>query len=300
MTSDAKIGLLLGLVFIFVIAFIINGLPNLRGKPNNNELTTNMVNVRENSLGLAQKERNAQEALSGTQTQQKLAIDINELALSPTQDDGQVRMTMPLPGNTSGAARPSTMGGGGIEPNMAAEPVGPVPSDERQLPGSKLAAGFAKPETQKTYTVRKGDVLSEIAKKVYGPVEGKKQENIDRIFQANRNQLKSPAKILVGQKLVIPPLTTTGKVDKSKPTDVLTGPAFERVESVGEKHVEPSAKEPAQTRWYVVQDGDNLWKIAASQLGNGTRYSEIAKLNGDVLKNESDLPIGMRLRLPSQ
>ena len=30
MTSDAKIGLLLGLVFIFVIAFVINGLPNLR------------------------------------------------------------------------------------------------------------------------------------------------------------------------------------------------------------------------------------------------------------------------------
>ena len=30
MTSDAKIGLLLGLVFIFVIAFIINGLPNLK------------------------------------------------------------------------------------------------------------------------------------------------------------------------------------------------------------------------------------------------------------------------------
>ena len=30
MTSDAKIGLLLGLVFIFVIAFVINGLPSLR------------------------------------------------------------------------------------------------------------------------------------------------------------------------------------------------------------------------------------------------------------------------------
>ena len=29
MTSDAKIGLLLGLVFIFVIAFVINGLPSL-------------------------------------------------------------------------------------------------------------------------------------------------------------------------------------------------------------------------------------------------------------------------------
>ena len=30
MTSDAKIGLLLGLIFIFVIAFVINGLPSLR------------------------------------------------------------------------------------------------------------------------------------------------------------------------------------------------------------------------------------------------------------------------------
>lgn len=33
MTSDAKIGLLLGLVFIFVIAFIINGLPNFGSHP---------------------------------------------------------------------------------------------------------------------------------------------------------------------------------------------------------------------------------------------------------------------------
>ena len=40
MTSDAKVGLLLGLFFIFVIAFIINGLPRFRGETNTNELTT--------------------------------------------------------------------------------------------------------------------------------------------------------------------------------------------------------------------------------------------------------------------
>jgi hypothetical protein len=40
MTSDAKVGLLLGLFFIFVIAFIINGLPRFRSDTNSNELTT--------------------------------------------------------------------------------------------------------------------------------------------------------------------------------------------------------------------------------------------------------------------
>ncbi|MGA2094604.1 MAG: hypothetical protein ABSH16_14575 [Sedimentisphaerales bacterium] len=39
MTSDAKIGLLLGLVFIFVIAFIINGLPGFHHKDDGNKLT---------------------------------------------------------------------------------------------------------------------------------------------------------------------------------------------------------------------------------------------------------------------
>ena len=44
MTSDAKIGLLLGLVFIFIIAFVINGVPNFYSDKNNNELTTTMFN----------------------------------------------------------------------------------------------------------------------------------------------------------------------------------------------------------------------------------------------------------------
>ena len=37
MTSDAKIGLLLGLVFIFIIAFVINGLPRFRNATDSNE-----------------------------------------------------------------------------------------------------------------------------------------------------------------------------------------------------------------------------------------------------------------------
>ena len=62
MTSDAKIGLLLGLVFIFVIAFVINGLPFFRNAASNsNELTTNMVSSTDSSLGIGPRTRDLRE-----------------------------------------------------------------------------------------------------------------------------------------------------------------------------------------------------------------------------------------------
>ena len=33
-------------------------------------------------------------------------------------------------------------------------------------------------------------------------------------------------------------------------------------------------------REYTVKKGDSLWKIACTQLGSGSRYTEIMKLNG--------------------
>ena len=60
MTSDAKIGLLLGLVFIFIIAFIINVLPNFHKHKDSNELTTNIVSInKDSSAGIGAKERQA-------------------------------------------------------------------------------------------------------------------------------------------------------------------------------------------------------------------------------------------------
>ena len=52
---------------------------------------------------------------------------------------------------------------------------------------------------EKTYTVQKGDTLSEIAKQFYG------NGNLYmKIFEANRDQLKDPDKIQIGQVLKIP------------------------------------------------------------------------------------------------
>jgi LysM repeat protein len=61
------------------------------------------------------------------------------------------------------------------------------------------AAAPAAPPPPQTYTVQKGDTLSEIAQKFYG-----KASDYKRIFEANRDQLSDPDKIRVGQVLKVP------------------------------------------------------------------------------------------------
>ena len=53
---------------------------------------------------------------------------------------------------------------------------------------------------EQTYTVVKGDTLSKIAKEFYGNANA-----YMKIFDANRDQLKDPDKIQIGQVLRIPP-----------------------------------------------------------------------------------------------
>lgn len=48
-----------------------------------------------------------------------------------------------------------------------------------------------------------------------------------------------------------------------------------------------------QNRTYVVKKGDSYWKIAAQQLGKGSRYPEIQKLNGNKA-----LYAGMKILIP--
>jgi nucleoid-associated protein YgaU len=61
------------------------------------------------------------------------------------------------------------------------------------------APAAAAPAAARTYTVKKGDTLSEIAKELYG-----KAGEYRRIFEANRDQLSDPDKIRPGQVLKIP------------------------------------------------------------------------------------------------
>lgn len=289
MGSDAKIGLLLGLVFIFIIAFIINGLPKFRSGANNNELTTNMVSYTNEPPGIADKERKAQQALDLTPLNKP---PTNEVP-APLAQNPDIRAIIPVPQDISETKEPNAI----IEIGPKTDPLAPAtPTAQKTIVAEPKQVQSAWP---KTYVVQQNDNLADVAKKFYGPEQGNKAASVTRIFEANRNILKSPHEIYVGQKLVIPAPPALAS-SQSKPAGVLSGSMFERVESIGRKQLSAGGSTAEPGRWYVVKDGDSLWKIAAEQLGNGSRYREISKLNPSITSAEDNLDVGTRLRLPSR
>lgn len=317
MTSDAKIGLLLGLVFIFVIAFIINGLPGFNQKDDGNRLTTNMVGLESNPSGLGANERKILE-----QSEQPAAAYAPPAQEAAGQAD--VRYTTALPQGQQPPADYTPAGPGTEVINPAsptlteavAAPVAPAVSVEpavqtpvKTAPAAKPLPVATKPQPARTvaantYVVQDGDSLSSIAKKVYGEEQGNKFTSINAIFEANRKTLASIDSLQVGQKLTMPVLTSQAA---PAPSNVLSGSDFKKVDAVGSRHlpagttatVKPAAAAKPENI-YVVKEGDSLWRIAADRLGDGNRYREIVRLNSSILTSEDDLQTGMQLKLPAK
>ncbi|MBN1360909.1 MAG: LysM peptidoglycan-binding domain-containing protein [Sedimentisphaerales bacterium] len=335
MTSDAKIGLLLGLVFIFVIAFIINGLPNFGSRAQDADAAP-ATTFESDNLGLADQAQNAQERLdwealldqSETDEEpvlatEQLPVPAQELTVQEpesTVPDGTVdvrsvyaldnlvnrvsRTVEDVVRELSEASQAVTMQRQTQEPVPVIDPPKPKPTETARTSGpSQIPPATNNSPVRKTlmrtYVVQDGDVLATVAKKMYGPVEGNRLVNIRRIYQANALVLNSPDEIYVGQTLVIPPLPEA-KPSADRPNPTLSEPMFERVQEVGRRNLVDMREPKPEGRWYVVVEGDSLWKIASTQLGSGARCDEIAKMNTDILKNKDTLDIGMRLRLPSK
>ena len=286
MTSDAKVGLLLGLVFIFIIAFIINGLPRFHSNTNNND----WVSQQDESPGIADRERKAQEVFIWTKQAKKELVDEVQ---RPSENEEDIRFKMPLPARPSVLKKDESI-------MKTIGPAAPAPTANEKTKAGKPKS--AKPALPKTYVVTEGDNLAVIAQKFYGAVEGNIKMNVMRIFRANRERLESPDEIHVGQELTIPPLPTLTP-DKDKIGSTLSGTIFEKVESIGKRWLSanrPKAGKAKQSRQYVVREGNSLWQIAAERLGDPNRYKEISKLNANILDDENTLTVGMRLRMPAQ
>ena len=306
MTSDAKIGLLLGLVFIFIIAFVINGLPGLHQKDDSNKLTTNMVGLESNPSGIGANERRVQMALD--QPAAGVAGGVQSPEITPGATVTPLPQGTPVAGESAqfghSPAQP-TPGSVGVAPAemTPAVSIDPTVSAPAQNVPAVNTQPTASPEPAKVYVVQSGDSISGIAKKVYGVKEGVKQKNIDAIFAANRKTLNKINDLQVGQKLIIPSIPGSTAAS-STPAEVLTDKNFTKVESVGQKHSTANTNKPAATAKpgsvYVVKEGDSLWKIAASQLGDGNRYKDIVKLNSDILSTEDDIAVGMQLKMPAK
>lgn len=134
-----------------------------------------------------------------------------------------------------------------------------VQAKVNEILSSKSTTSTAQPSTGSgtIYTVKSGDTLSGIAAK-YGTT-----------YQAlaSYNGISNPNKISVGQKLKIPKKGATA----SQPA--------------------------AASSTYTVKRGDTLYGIALNQLGSGSRYPEIVKLNG--LTSTTIYP-GQKLKLPKR
>ncbi|MGD0786002.1 MAG: LysM peptidoglycan-binding domain-containing protein [Sedimentisphaerales bacterium] len=283
MTTDAKIGLLLALVFIVAITFVINGLPDFLNKKDKSQDTVNYVShYKPAEPGIVGQSRNIAAALN-RKGATPMAPAIAEANIQLQQPNAAYQTILPAASEVVNSVSATT-----ATETVAADIPATTTSVETQ------------PVSGTIYEVTDGDRLSDIAIKFYGPKEGKKFANVQKIYEANKKTLKSIDSLQVGQKIVIPSLDEkekailkTGlfeKVAKETKPAAATAPAAPVVEK--------KASKPLQE--YVIKEQDTLWKIAAKFLGDGNRYEEIASLNESVIKDPENLVVGTKIKIPAK
>lgn len=122
--------------------------------------------------------------------------------------------------------------------------------------------------TEKNVEVIKNDSLWKIAVREYG--DGFKWTEI-----AKANNLKNPGLLEVGQKLVLPGIENENSQAKIELAD-------EEGKGNGDHE-------------YRVVKGDNLWKIAVAEYGDGYKWTKIWQDNRSKMNSPDKLEIGMML-----
>ncbi|HOK96685.1 MAG TPA: LysM peptidoglycan-binding domain-containing protein [Anaerohalosphaeraceae bacterium] len=288
MTADAKIGLLLGLFFIVIIAFLVNGLPNFvrqnDSKPLDAAITASGSSelIIDNSLTEAIHRLRPQIELRQTEPSNEVLVIDSSAQPIPQQSLETVSQPQ-MKVQTEVAA--------------AVTPV-PAPKQESGIQAVQPASRSVQPVSQKfkTHIVQSGEHLSSIAQKYYGKEDGNRRLVIQKLYETNAKTLKSPDHIQAGDKLVIPPLDEllgAPQPSVSQPSETLLSKFSSLLERAGKEDTKKVSE-------YVVRQGDSLWSISEKTLGDGKRYNEIIQLNKDRIKNADDVAAGMTLKIPAR
>lgn len=277
MTADAKVGLLLGLFFIVIIAFLVNGLPNFIQEENPSPPSATIITPTAEDIVLGNSASDAAHRLFEPRSR----VAAEHRTTQPPQE------TVVL--NTSPEQTPQ------VEiPDLVPQPQTPVVIQNDPLAVAPEVAEVSKV----THVVKPGENLAIIAQAHYDEEQGNRRVVIRKLFEANTSVLKSPDHVRVGQKLEIPPLeellNTSGSTVKAPNA---TEGLLKKFPAIFKR---ASKQDAALIAEYTVQKGDNLWSIAEQKLGDGARYKEIAQLNKGKIKNENDVVIGTRLIIPPQ
>lgn len=202
--------------------------------------------------------------------------------VAPGQPGPLVRSTPSQPAATEpSAARPL-----GLSEGLEGAPAEPEAS--HLLPGEEFApepSPIAQKEpvtvpSARTYVVKGGDTLSEIAQRELG--SSRRWQEIVAM-----NPGLDPARLRAGKELRLPAGESAPRQPAAtKPTTTAKTPAPEKTAPVS-----------ASGRTHKVGKGESLWKIAERTLGDGKRWREIAALNPKV--NPDKLVAGTVLKLPA-
>ena len=306
MSREAKIGLLMGLVFIVGIALLLRGVQQNSNQMLEDELAISSDVVAGDSAAIP-------EGMNLTEA----ARQLGRPTVPAAGQGGQPIASQSAPGETQWVRYPdlTAIGEGPSETGDGLNGLVPISDNgirwEQELPQPAQSQAVTAPRgdlsralesltepvvgvdpmingaanRMKTYVVQRGDDLSAISKKFYGAVEGNRFKNVTLIFEANRDKLSTMDEIYEGQTLKIPALAGQ------------SGGAV-KVSSSRAVNNSNSVSQSEATRIYVVRENDRLWNIAEEKLGSGVRYKEIVKLNN--MKDEDRLLVGAKLKLPAK
>ena len=268
MTSDAKVGLLLGLVFIVTIAFLINGLPGLLAD-NGGKAVSTSVSSSHNSLGLDEK---ADAAIGKVKEYDPLQFRKREFRIEAAKKRDQ---RFNPSGNTDSSDKINQAAGDNFYVVKKGDNL------------AKIAKKYYGGEIGNKY---------DTIKKIY---EANKNELPSPDVVKVGQKLKMPSLIEEQIKIDKPVQQTAKKPVKSMEDELVDTGMFEKVKnSIKNVFSGSDSSSNSMQAVYIVKSDDSLWEISSKTLGSGTRYREILKMNERVLKDPHDLSPGMKLLLP--
>jgi nucleoid-associated protein YgaU len=189
--------------------------------------------------------------------------------------------------------------------------------DSSPAPSGVRGSGSSVSFDEARYPVRAGDTYASISKLKYGS-----ERYAEALALYNRERNPRMTVPQAGQVVMVPPAeilekryrtaintgsaapaegTVAGRPDARRETPVAynTGDSRPLTTSPAGGGVSPRPSFGAKDKTYRVRTGDTLWNIAKQTLGNGERWTEILRMNRDVLPEISRLQDGLILRLPA-